>query len=123
MNRLMEVTEELLQQNEMMLDFYEERMEHAKNRDYFFDTVKPFADKVKALADEWFSLASEWVKKEQPVYLHLKQLEDTHENMTIASVTCFQPDTKEKRFKEMNQSIHYVLRSLESAWKEKESRG
>ncbi|PSL50545.1 uncharacterized protein DUF1798 [Salsuginibacillus halophilus] len=86
----------------------------------FFVEVKPFVDRVQAAADQWLESAEQWVKTHQPREVYPSQLNDTHENITILAVKAFQHDTKERRFKEMVQSVEYVLNSLLQAVEEVE---
>ena len=74
--------------------------------------VKPFSDEVKAVADKWKELSLDWIGKERPKYIYPIQIESTYENLGIISVQAFYQDTKMKRFKDMHQSIHYVLNSI-----------
>ncbi|SFL71775.1 YppE family protein [Salibacterium qingdaonense] len=79
----------------------------------FYEEVKPFADRMKETADAWKPLAEQWIIEEKPTYFYLKQIDDTHENMCISSIRSFQSDTKKKRFREMIQSIDYILTGME----------
>ncbi|WP_096188677.1 DUF1798 family protein [Evansella halocellulosilytica] len=78
----------------------------------FAKVIKPFADDVHMLADEWMTLATQYIQENNPKYLHIKQINDAHENIHIEAVTCFQADTKKKRFLERNKSIYYTIDSL-----------
>ncbi|WP_185819616.1 YppE family protein [Salibacterium salarium] len=116
----MEEKEELIKRTEQLKKYNNEALDAYTNiaqvPDYspdFFTEVKPFADKVKECADQWKPLAEQWVVDDKPTYFYLKQIEDTHENILISSVTAFQSDTKEKRFREMIQSIDYILSGIE----------
>lgn len=94
-----------------------------KKPDYkvdFFGEVKPFADQVQLLADDWKELAREWVIANKPKYVFPIQINDTHENITIAAVLAYQLETrdnnfKQKRFLEMIKSIDYVLDALQKS--------
>ncbi len=81
-----------------------------KNEDPdFFHTVKPFADEVYVTVQQWEKTVKEWILAEQPKYIHTQQIDSTVENINMVTVQCFYPDTREKRFKGMIQSIRYVL--------------
>jgi lantibiotic modifying enzyme len=81
-----------------------------KNEDPdFFLTVKPFADEVYATVQQWEKTVKEWILTEKPKNIHTQQIDSTVENINMVSVQCFYPDTREKRFKGMLQSIRYVL--------------
>ncbi|SFE34763.1 YppE family protein [Alteribacillus iranensis] len=113
-NKLMKITEELQEYNQQALKTH---MEVSENPDYspdFFAEVKPFADKVKESADEWKPLAEQWIVEEKPDYFYIKQIDDTHENLLISSVLAFQSDTKKKRFREMIQSIEYIMSGIQN---------
>lgn len=75
----------------------------------FFETVKPFADEVHGAVQDWEKNVKDWIISEQPKYIHTQQIDSTVENINMVSVQCFYPDTREKRFKGMIQSIRYVL--------------
>lgn len=75
----------------------------------FFLTVKPFADEVHALVQQWEKTVKEWILTEKPKNIHIQQIDSTVENINMVTVQCFYPDTREKRFKGMIQSIRYVL--------------
>ncbi|SDH06163.1 protein of unknown function [Alteribacillus persepolensis] len=117
-DRLYEVTEQLLTMNNTALETFRHIKTGDKDTPDFYEEVKPFADKVQSYADEWKVLAEEWVLAERPVYFYVKQIEDTHENISVASILAFQTDTKEKRFRERIQSIDYILTGVLQALKE-----
>lgn len=78
----------------------------------FFNEVKPFADEVHALLLEWEKETVEWIGTAAPKYIHSQQIVSTVENVNHVTVQCFYPDTREKRFKGMIQSIRYVLNDI-----------
>ncbi|CAG9622609.1 YppE family protein [Sutcliffiella rhizosphaerae] len=78
----------------------------------FFETVKPFADKVFDLVQRWEEETKSWIKEANPKNIHVQQVDSTVENINMISVQCFYPDTREKRFKGMLQSIRYVLNDV-----------
>ncbi|MEH7224326.1 YppE family protein [Bacillus sp. JJ1566] len=92
------------------------RLEDVKdNESYvadFYQEVKPFVDDTMEIADSWRELAIEWIKKEFPKNLHPNQIDATHENIQHISIQSFYRDTKVKRFKNMYESIQYVLDNI-----------
>jgi hypothetical protein len=117
--RLLELTGTLLDLNKECFNYFERYAKEKETAD-FAQYVKPFADRVKAASDEWLPLAAGFVSAHKPRYIHDKQINAVHENANISAVTCFQADTKKKRFIEMNKSIHYTLEALSDAVKENE---
>ncbi|MFB5661719.1 YppE family protein [Alteribacillus sp. HJP-4] len=110
-----DLSDQLRVYNNQALNYYRENIQEKGEAVDFETVVKPFADEVKNTADQWLPLAKEWVLEEKPPYFYLKQLEDTHENLLISSVLAFQLDTKEKRFREMIQSIDYILSGIKNS--------
>lgn len=87
----------------------------------FYKEVKPFVDSTMEIADSWRDLAIAWIKKEFPKNLHPNQIDATHENIQHISIQSFYQDTKVKRFKNMYESIQFVLDNiLERATKPKQ---
>ncbi len=93
-----------------------QRLEEVKKRESyeadFYKEVKPFVDDTMTIADRWRDLAIEWIKKEFPKNLHSNQIDATHENIQHISIQSFYQDTKVKRFKNMYESIQYVLENI-----------
>ncbi|MFC5714269.1 YppE family protein [Thalassorhabdus alkalitolerans] len=106
------LTKEVKQWNEKALKQYEQNTLKEGYSPDFYGQVKPFADHVKEAADKWRQVSERWIEEEKPKYIYKKQVTDTHENLTILSVTAFQIDTKSKRFHEMVQSVDYVLEGI-----------
>ncbi|WP_226683551.1 YppE family protein [Sutcliffiella horikoshii] len=107
-NSVRELTKQIL----MELDRIEENFVEAKaskQEPDFFLTVKPYADEVFATVEQWESTVKNWILSEKPKYIHVQQIDSTVENINMVAVQCFYPDTREKRFKGMIQSIRYVL--------------
>ncbi|MCK6257471.1 YppE family protein [Fictibacillus sp. KIGAM418] len=112
MDRLNQLTRELLDANREAFDQY---IENTKKEGYevdFYGEVKPFTDRIRAMAEEWKNLSLPWVAANQPKYIHVNQINDTFDNLQFIAVFAFQPDTKEKRFTEMVKSIDYVLSTM-----------
>lgn len=78
----------------------------------FFGEVKPYADKVHITLDTWRELTLEWIKEEKPKYLYQLQIDTAIENIELLVVQSFYKDTREKRAKEMYQSIVYTLTAI-----------
>ncbi|MCC3358367.1 YppE family protein [Bacillus sp. REN16] len=110
---------ELLAKTNMIKDLCEEsinRLEVVKKSESyevdFYNEVKPFVDTTMELADSWRELALDWIKKEFPKNLHPNQIDATHENIQHISIQGFYQDTKVKRYKNMYESILYVLDNI-----------
>ncbi|MEH7385509.1 YppE family protein [Bacillus sp. JJ1521] len=92
------------------------RLEDVKNSEsyevQFYKEVKPFVDETMAIADSWRELAILWIKKEYPKNLHPNQIDATHENIQHISIQSFYQDTKVKRYKNMYESVQYVLDNI-----------
>lgn len=110
--RIMTLTQTLLDKNDAARRQFVERTPREDYAPDFYGEVKPFADEVSRLLDEWKPLVIEWIRSEHPPYLHIKQIEDTYDNLMIISVTAFQKDTRRRRFMNTIQSIDYVLRAI-----------
>jgi hypothetical protein len=104
-------TEEILEYLVKIVERFEEVQSSGDEPD-FFQTVKPFADNVYHLLLRWEKDTKEWIQAENPKYIHVQQIDSTVENINLVSVQCFYPDTREKRFKGMIQSIRYVLNDI-----------
>ncbi len=94
------------------IENYFEEAQASKQEPDFFETVKPFADEVFKVLQQWEKETTEWIQKDRPKYIHVQQIDSTVENFNMVSVQCFYPDTREKRFKGMIQSISYVLNDI-----------
>ncbi|MBM7094603.1 YppE family protein [Bacillus sp. H-16] len=112
-DRLHTLTNQVLELNAEAFQSFEQYAKQKENAS-FNDYVKPFADRVREVSDEWLPLASQYVTENKPKYIHLKQIEAAHENINITAVTCFQADTKKKRFIETNKSIRYTAEALKT---------
>lgn len=110
--KLRDLTEELLKINGQAIQFFEESVKENK-KESFENVVLPFADRVKAISEEWAKYATVYIKKENPKYFHTSQVENVVENLQIQAISCFQGDTRKKRFLERNKSIEYTLDTLQ----------
>ncbi|CAM3174699.1 YppE family protein [Sporolactobacillus spathodeae] len=111
-DRLAELTDQL---KEISQKAYAQFYIQYKKADYkpdFQNEVKPFANRTDQILAEWSPLANKWVALNQPRYLHLQQIKDTCDNLTLISVTAFQKTTRQRRFIETIQAIDYVLDTL-----------
>jgi hypothetical protein len=86
----------------------------------FYDQVKPFADDVREQLEEWVPHVLRFLEKDKPDYIHPQQIDQLAENFEMVSVTCFQKDTKKKRFNEQYKSIEYTLSLVLHAMNEEE---
>ncbi|SDN36173.1 YppE family protein [Alkalicoccus daliensis] len=75
----------------------------------FYEDVKPFADCVREKLEETVSHILRFLERAKPAYVHPQQIDQLAENFEMVSVTCFQKDTKKKRFNEQYKSIEYTL--------------
>ncbi|MDR4888673.1 YppE family protein [Fredinandcohnia sp. QZ13] len=110
---------ELLAKTKMLKDLCDQslkRLEEIKQSESyevdFYKEVKPFVDDTMAIADNWRELAVSWINKEFPKNLHPNQIDATHENIQHISIQSFYQDTKVKRFKNMYESVQYVLENI-----------
>jgi len=110
---------QLFQLNEQLIQVNQEAHEQFVNRTHsegyemdFHGKVKPFADNVLVLVNQWKPLVKLWIQSEHLKYIYIKQADDTYDNLTIISVTCFQKDTRRRRFLETIKSIDYVLQAI-----------
>ncbi|TVP85850.1 MAG: DUF1798 family protein [Alkalicoccus sp.] len=78
----------------------------------FYDHVKPFADEVRENLEEWVPHVLKYLEKRKPDYIHAQQIDQLAENFEMVSVSCFQKDTKKKRFNEQYKSIEYTLKMV-----------
>lgn len=108
---IMEMTQKLLDYIEEIEKRFIHTQENKEEPD-FFNEVKPFADQVHNLLVEWEKETVEWLRIAAPKYIHSQQIVSTVENVNHVTVQCFYPDTREKRFKGMIQSIRYVLNDI-----------
>ncbi|CAM3722184.1 YppE family protein [Alkalicoccus chagannorensis] len=113
-SRLIELTVELKKKTDEAKTYFERHRLGGEEADFYQD-VKPFADSVRQTVEEWEPLVRSMIQTEKPAYLHEQQIDTMLENMEMAAVTCFQQDTKKKRFQERYKSIHYTLSMVEQA--------
>ena len=74
----------------------------------FFQFVKMTTNPTYELLDIWEEEALEQIKKHQ-LRVHPHQVVSTKENMELLLMHSYYVDVKEKRYMELNYSIHYVL--------------
>lgn len=109
MEKLTTATKQLL----VRLDEAERIFEKKDNIEAdFYNDVKPFVDDVQALLGTWKEEAAHFIDRNRPKYLHHSQLDETEENVSMIAVTCFQPNTSVKRFKEQVSSARYIFEDI-----------
>lgn len=86
----------------------------------FYDQVKPFADEVRENLEEAVPHILRFLERAKPAYVHPQQIDQLAENFEMVSVTCFQKDTKKKRFNEQYKSIEYTLTMVLQAIEEED---
>ncbi|PRO66853.1 YppE family protein [Alkalicoccus urumqiensis] len=109
---LLEYTRKLKEHNEQAYTFFKKYRLGDSEADFHGD-VKPFADAVREDLEIWVPEILRLLEKKKPAYLHPQQIDQLTENFEMLSVTCFQKDTKKKRFREQYQSIDYTLSMAE----------
>ncbi|MFY4776022.1 DUF1798 family protein [Metabacillus sp. RGM 3146] len=75
----------------------------------FFEEVKPAFEEASDLANAWSLEAEKWINAEKPKNLHKIQLDSTVENFEQIVLQSFYKDTKQKRHKNMRESVDYIL--------------
>lgn len=113
MERLKQITEELLQLTKEAESFYIDTVKKESTYEVdFYGRVKPFADKVQPLAQEWFPLAKTYLVQNPIKNLHVPQLDQTVENLDVVAIKSFYPSSGMKRQRETFKSVEYVLSNL-----------
>lgn len=74
----------------------------------FFDQVKEETRSMFELNNRWFEKAEVFVKNRH-TSVHPNQVQSTHENIEMLILHSYYLDVHRKRFKELYQSVHYVL--------------
>ncbi|MCA0970385.1 YppE family protein [Halobacillus litoralis] len=74
----------------------------------FFERVKKETSSMFALNTQWFEKAGGFVKNRH-TSVHPNQVQSTHENIEMIILHSYYLDVHLKRFKELYQSVHYVL--------------
>ncbi|QPA32946.1 YppE family protein [Thermaerobacillus caldiproteolyticus] len=106
--QLEELTKQLQNYNDEILQIAEQTRHHHESPD-FFGTVKPFVDEVKQVVDEWKRTALAWIQSARPKYVYPQQIETTGENIEKIAIEAFYPNAKISRIKQFHQSIEYTL--------------
>ncbi len=81
----------------------------------FYDDVKPFVEQVMQDLENWVPDVLKFLEMAKPAYVHAQQIDQLAENVEMVAVTCFQQDTKKKRFREQVKSIDYTLEMVKQA--------
>ncbi|WP_180960287.1 YppE family protein [Neobacillus cucumis] len=105
---ILQLTEKLLQYNELFLKNYQAGRETGITHD-FNEVIKPFVDEVKEINDQWNRAIKEWLPKVDTQYLHLKQIDTTSSHIEQLSVQSFFPETSKSRFLNFHRAVEYVL--------------
>ncbi|MFD0827829.1 DUF1798 family protein [Neobacillus sp. M.A.Huq-85] len=106
-----ELTQKLLQNNQLFLKYYQEVRKTGIKQD-FHQVVKPFADEVKVVTDEWKELMKKWLKENSRKHIHEKQIDLTAEHISDLSIQAFFPETSRTRFTNTNRTVEYFLTGL-----------
>lgn len=109
--KLLSLTEELLQKTYEIKDIFAEVKNSNEKRD-FYKEVQPYANKVKEMLDEWEPMVTSWLKENPMKNLHPQQITHTAENLDMISIQCFFPETSLKRFRHYAESVEYVLKNV-----------
>ncbi|CDQ19537.1 protein of unknown function [Halobacillus karajensis] len=74
----------------------------------FFNKVKEETSPLFELNNTWLGEAEAFVK-DRKTNVHPNQVKSTHENIEMLILHSYYLDVHRKRFKELYQSVHYVL--------------
>ena len=111
MQRLQELTEELVKVVNQANDRYHLARETGEEGD-FYKEVKPFADEAKRLSDEWEEEVMRSFQARRFKHIHLPQVKATIENIELLSVQAFFPKASYTRFRNYVESTLFVLQQL-----------
>jgi len=111
LNRMLEMTIELLVIVENAEQEYDKRRE-TKVKGDFYSEVKPFADHAHSLSVIWGKEVGIYLTEYRKKNLHPNQIKATVENIELLSVQCFFPETSYNRFKSYIQSSFYVIEQV-----------
>ncbi|MDR6998109.1 YppE family protein [Neobacillus niacini] len=109
--RLAELTEKLLRNNQLFLKNYLEVRETGIKQD-FHQVIKPFADEMKVITDEWRELMKKWLSGNSYKHIHEKQVDLTAEHISDLSIQAFFPETSRTRFTNTNRTVEYFLTGI-----------
>ncbi|MGP4067849.1 YppE family protein [Halobacillus sp. B29] len=79
-----------------------------KKNHAFFEKVKKETSPMFDLNSRWSEEAEEYVKN-RGASVHPNQIKSTNENIEMIILHSYYVDVHRKRFKELYQSVHYVL--------------
>lgn len=106
--QLIDQTKMLLQECDASINRYNQMRENDASP-HFFEEVKPYVDDIQKILNEWQLNANQWIEKNQPKYLHDKQIDNVVEAMNQFIVQSFYKETSKKRFVMSVQSVRYTL--------------
>ncbi|MGG4491915.1 DUF1798 family protein [Metabacillus idriensis] len=86
----------------------------AKKKDEvdFFNEVKPAFEEAMAIMNDWKEDVLTWRITARPKYLFPAQIDSTVENFEQLVLQSFYKESKPIRFKNMKQSIDYVIEQV-----------
>ncbi|MCA0983061.1 YppE family protein [Halobacillus yeomjeoni] len=90
------------------LQFIESEGPVDKKDHAFFNKVKQETGPMFEINEAWRDEAEVFVK-ERKASVHPNQVKSTHENIEMIILHSYYLDVDRKRFKELYQSVHYVL--------------
>ncbi|MCE4047251.1 MULTISPECIES: YppE family protein [Bacillaceae] len=109
--RLKELTEELQESANYLVDIFQKVKSTGESED-FYEVVRPYANKVAEWNAEWKDLAEEWVKTEKPLYLHPSQISTASDHLEVISIQAFFKETSKKRFLDSAKSVQFILQTV-----------
>lgn len=108
---IQELSEKLLNYNQVFLKTYLEGRENGITHD-FQEVIKPFVHEVKHINEEWNEKTKKWLTKKDFKHLHVKQIDTTSDHIDQLSIQCFFPETSRSRFLNANRTVEYFLIEL-----------
>ncbi|WP_243290021.1 DUF1798 family protein [Bacillus sp. FJAT-47783] len=78
----------------------------------FHDQVKPYCDEVFGVLDEWSEGVTRWIDEYRPKYIVQAQIENCKEQLEQLTVQSFFHQSSFKRFKDMKESVQFILESI-----------
>ncbi|MFJ7725590.1 DUF1798 family protein [Neobacillus sp. NPDC097160] len=109
--KILHLTEKLLQYNHLFLKYYQEGRETGIKHD-FHDFIKPFANEVKEINDEWKRAMKKWLSVTNYKHLHLKQIDTTSEHIEQLSIQAFFSETSKTRFLNSQRTVEFFLHEI-----------
>ncbi|MGP4075287.1 YppE family protein [Halobacillus sp. K22] len=94
--------------DQLHIQFLETEGPVDKKNHAFFKKVKEETSPMFELNSRWSEEAEEYVKNRR-ASVHPNQIKSTNENIEMIILHSYYVDVHRKRFKELYQSVHYVL--------------